>query len=462
MLKELIEKRARLHEENVALINQAKKDGRDVLNADEEQEWQERDAALEAVSRQIDRLHKQDQIEKRLAEVEDRKAAPGDPMADAHHRTSATARLAIQRGQHDSEMALRAWFLAGTDKPLTEEHVGAAQRCGVDLRNKMLTFNLTRTPPRTPAEARTWEVEARAQTITTTGGGYTIPDEMMRSLETALLWFGGMRQASTIIRTESGADLPIPTANDTAQTGAILDINTQVSNQDVTFGQLVLKAFKYSSKQVLVPVELMQDSAVNLPQMLGQMLGERIGRIQNTHFTTGAGTTLPFGIVVQATSGLAPTGSVAAGFTYANIVDMEHSVDIAYRRQGAGWMMNDAVVARFKKLVDSTGRPIWQPYFESGMNSQVGGGMAGAPGTLLGYPVVVNNDMTTATTNGSKAVLFGALQKYIIRDVVNVTLLRLDERYADYHQVAFLAFARSDGNLLDAGTHPVKYMAYTT
>ena len=119
-----------------------------------------------------------------------------------------------------------------------------------------------------------------------------------------------MRQAASIIRTDSGADLPIPTANDTAQTGAILDINTQVANQDVTFGQLVLKAWKYSSKQVLVPVELMQDSAVNLPAMLGEMLGERIGRIQNTHFTTGAGTTLPFGITVQAVAG--PTGAAGA------------------------------------------------------------------------------------------------------------------------------------------------------
>mgnify|MGYP001114912750 CR=1 FL=1 len=50
----------------------------------------------------------------------------------------------------------------------------------------------------------------------------------------------------------------------------------------------------------------------------------------------------------------------------------------------------------------------------------------------------------------------------IIRDVVGVTLLRLDERYADYHQVAFLAFARSDGNLLNAGTNPVKHLALTT
>ena len=38
MIKELIEKRQRLHEEN-AILQKAAKEGRDVLNADEEQEW---------------------------------------------------------------------------------------------------------------------------------------------------------------------------------------------------------------------------------------------------------------------------------------------------------------------------------------------------------------------------------------------------------------------------------------
>jgi HK97 family phage major capsid protein len=459
MVNELKEKRARLHRENGALLDKVKSDGRDIPTEEEESEFQSRSQAIDGLSRQIDRYVRQEEIDKRLAEVSDRRTQPSDPMAET--RTIGAAMRGMQRGQADLDMALRAWFLTGTDKPLSEEHRAAAQRVGLDLHNKMLTFNLRSRSPKTIAEARNG-TEERAQTITTTGGGYTIPDEMMRAFEAALLWYGGMRQAATVIRTETGADLPFPTANDTSNKGVILDINTQVANQDVTFGQLVLKAFKYSSKQILVPVELMQDNAINLPAVLGEMLGERIGRIQNEHFTTGAGTTLPWGIVTRAASGLAPTGSVAGGFTYAHLVSMEHSVDIAYRRQGAAWMMNDAVVARIKALVGTDGRPIWLPYMESGIGGTVGGGTPGVPGTLLGYPVVVNNDMSTATTTGTRAVLFGALQKYLIRDVLGVTLLRLDERYADFHQVAFLAFARADGDLLNAGTNPVKYLAYTT
>ena len=55
-------------------------------------------------------------------------------------------------------------------------------------------------------------------------------------------------------------------------------------------------------------------------------------------------------------------------------------------------------------------------------------------------------------------MIYGDLTKYIIREVRGITLMRLDERCAELHQVAFLAFARYDGDLLDAGTNPVKYL----
>ena len=278
---------------------------------------------------------------------------------------------------------------------------------------------------------------------------------MMRALEKALLFFGGMRQASTILRTDTGADLPIPTVNDTNQVGVILDQNTAVANQDVVFAQLVLKAFKYSSKQVLVSVEMMQDSSINVAEVLGDLLGERIGRITNTHFTVGRRHHLAVGHRDARDAGTRrQLASVAGGVLYAHLVDMEASVDIAYRRQGASWMMSDVQLSRIKKLVDTAGRPIWLPALN---------GIAGAfPDTILGYPVIINNDIVSTTTTGSRAMLFGALQKYLIRDVRDITLLRLDERYAEFHQVAFLAFSRHDGDLLNAGTNPVKYYAFTT
>lgn len=97
---------------------------------------------------------------------------------------------------------------------------------------------------------------------------------------------------------------------------------------DPTFGVVTLGSFKYSSKAVIVPWELLQDSSINLPQYLGNKLGERVARKQNTDFTAGGGTTLPFGVQVQAALG--KTAAATNAITFDEVIDLYHSVDAAY------------------------------------------------------------------------------------------------------------------------------------
>jgi HK97 family phage major capsid protein len=278
-------------------------------------------------------------------------------------------------------------------------------------------------------------------------GGYTVPDEMMRPIDNALLQFGGMRQTSTIIATATGAALPIPTANDTTISGEIIAEDSAVNEQTVAFGQVTLNAYKYSSKMIPISVELLQDSATNMPAFLGARIGERIGRITNAHATTGDGSSKPYGIVTGAsTSGI--TAATSGVYAFGEILSLIHSVDPAYR-QNARFMFADATLLILKQMKDSQNRPIWMPSL-----------VPGEPDTFGGYGYVINQSV--ATGSGAKAILFGDLSKYYIRDVLGITLLRLNERYAEYHRVAFLAFARFDGRLIDAGTKPVKYLTNAT
>ena len=102
--------------------------------------------------------------------------------------------------------------------------------------------------------------------------------------------FGGVRQAATIIRTDSGNALPYPTMNDTTNKGVILNEATTIGTSvDPAFAAITFNAFKYSSKALLMSYEITQDSAFDLGALAGDWLGERIGRIQNDHFTTGRG-----------------------------------------------------------------------------------------------------------------------------------------------------------------------------
>lgn len=279
--------------------------------------------------------------------------------------------------------------------------------------------------------------EARALGTTTGGaGGYTIPADFQRKITETMVSFGGMRQVANVISTDSGAALPWPSNNDTANLGTILDENTAMAELDVAFTTNTLGAFMYVSGLVRVSYQLLQDSFFDLEDFLARKLGERIGRIQNRHFTVGVDTTQPQGIAVGATTGV--TAASGTAVTLAELQTLSRTIDPGYRGSAA-WMMNDTTFGEIAGLNDTTGRPLWNPDLTGGDQ-----------GRLLGYPVVINQDMPN-TTIGQKPILFGDYrQAYIIRDVRGIQMTRLDERYAEFLQVGFFAYARADGGIDDA------------
>jgi HK97 family phage major capsid protein len=443
---ELLEQKGRLVGQADEILTKAKEEGRYDLTGDEDKRWSDIHADVDKITAFVAKMDKQDG----LAEPVGRRSEQPQPTEN-RGRTTGRALTESDRAE-----ALRAWTLSGLpNQPITDHQRDLARRSGLDLGAKSMTCSFGPALRDTsPESIRAWKQaysEQRAALTgaqsTTTTGGYTVPDEMMGALEVALLAFGGVRSVATVIRTATGGPLPIPTTNDTANKGEIIAENVTQNELEMTFGQLVLDAYKYTSKYILASVEFLQDSSINVSQFLGEALANRIGRITNDHFTTGTGSQ-PNGIVTAATSGVT---SVADPPTYDNFVDLVHTIDPAYRANGK-FMFNDTTLKSIKKIKilqysgDTIGVPLWSP-----------GLTANQPDTILGYPFVINQSMASPGSTAKK-VLFGDFSKYIVRDVRDFTLLRLDERFAELGQVAFLAFSRHDGDLLDAGTHPVKYM----
>jgi HK97 family phage major capsid protein len=83
--------------------------------------------------------------------------------------------------------------------------------------------------------------------------------------------------------------------------------------------------------------------------------------------------------------------------------------------------------------------------------------MLGQPDRLCGFPIVLNQHMPDIAAE-AKTILVGSRSKYKIRFCGGPRMRRLVERYADQDQEGFVAFQRFDGNLLDAGTNPVKVL----
>lgn len=427
--RELIEQRAKLIADMRAICANADAAKRE-LTQEEDAKWNAMDADADRLKSTISKRTK---LEAEEREIENPGAKPISAPANGNITSEERAKKENQ--------AFTSWLRYGLDGLTPEQkQIMAQKRTFVNMNGADM-----------PAEVR-------AQSTTTTAGGYTVPQGFSEELQKFLKQYGGVRSAARAFPTPAGNDIPWPTVDDTSNKGELLAENSPANAQDVTFGQVTLKAFKFSSKIVLVSMELLQDSYFDVNVILRDLLGERIGRITNDYFTTGTGSSEPKGVVTEA--GLGKTGASGQTSTviYNDLVDLSHSIDPLYR-PNARFMFNDTTLKAIKKLVDSSGRPLWQPYAVAGFGTNV------AQDKILGYDYTINQSMADLGTSGSpvvgnKSILFGDFSRYIVRDVMDMTLLRLTERYAEYGQVGFLAFARADGRAINSAA--IKYFINPT
>jgi HK97 family phage major capsid protein len=339
------------------------------------------------------------------------------------------------------------------EEALTENVAIVAERGAHD--NKSKPLEIFAKWVRNGDEALTREdwaiVRNTMSTSTNSEGGYTVATEVASKVLDALkAGPGAMRKVSTVIQASGIGDINIPTSDGTSEVGEIIAQNTTATAADPTFSVKTLTAYKYSSKIVAVPFELLQDSNVDVEAFVINRLATRLGRITNQHFTTGTGSSQPTGVVTGASSGVAAATGNSTSITYDNLVAMQHSIDPAYRELGnCRWMFNDTTLKLIRQLKDSQNRPLFVPGYEVG----VPGGM---PDTLLGNPISINQDVANMAAS-AKSLLFGDFSFYNILDKMDVQMFRFtDSAYTKLGQVGFLAWMRTGGNLIDVGG-AVKY-----
>lgn len=284
---------------------------------------------------------------------------------------------------------------------------------------------------------------------TTTGseGGFSVPTTVSTRLVDAVRAYGGMRDVADVIVTDSGNAMSFPASDGTTEEGEQVAENAQATAANPSFATVSLNVFKFSSKIITVPIELLQDSAIDIEAFVMRRLLTRLGRITNRLATVGAGTTTIMGAATAAAAGVvaANGSSQVSAVTYDSLVNLQHSVDPAYREAGnCIFMMNDLSLRETRKIKDTTGRPIFVPGYDLDANGS-------APDRLMGSPIKVNQNMAVMAAN-AKSILFGDFKGYTIRDALDVQMRRYsDSVYDSRGQVGFLAFMRTGGNLVDTG-----------
>lgn len=401
----------------------------DGAKSEAQTKWEELNAKQEALKRQIEALESTEALKSEMEEV----SRPPQPQVlnTIDTQTRETTEM--------SEAQKRVYAILDS------------KEYRADFRHWIRTGEISKRFADTGREVRTYTA---LNSGTGSQGEFTIPVGFQRELEVVMKAFGGMRRNARVVPTSTGNPLHWPAVDDTANQGRWLAENAGVSQTNPTFAEVVYNSYLASSDQVLVSVQLMQDSAFDIEALLANLLGIRLGRLTEAGYTTGAGTTQPTGIITSiladgspltatATGSAANDGSSATGANSIGTDDFDSIlalVDPSYRN-GAKFMAHWSILDYLKKVKDKFGRPIF-----------VDGVSKGQPDTIYGYPYDWNAAMDAAVAGlpaaGTHTVLFGLFDKYIIRDVGGITMVRYNELYMPNHQVGFQAYLRTDGERL--------------
>jgi HK97 family phage major capsid protein len=184
------------------------------------------------------------------------------------------------------------------------------------------------------------------------------------------------------------------------------------------------------------------DDAPALETWLAEEVGIEFGEQENDAFTRGDGNKKPKGFlgVTLSTSadGTRSVGQIqnlnsgsSGNFVADKIIDLVQLLKRGYRN-GAVFMASSLGVGAIKKLKDGQNNYLWQPSFQAGQAS-----------TLLGYPIVENDDMPDPAA-AANALAFGNFMRgYYIVDVQGTRMLR--DPYTNKPNVMFYTTKRVGG-----------------
>lgn len=188
---------------------------------------------------------------------------------------------------------------------------------------------------------------------------------------------------------------------------------------------------------------LARRSFINMQSFLA-MRYARFDRQQlDGHLITGSGSKEPLGIatfmddVNSANKVTGVTGGTIVGnLVEGDLIDLEMKLAEEYRAN-AVFLASPTAIKELKKLENTAGNRVWQRALE-----------AGAPSTLLGYPILECASMEAGTSAGHQPIIFCDPSMYLVAEEISFNVEVLDN-YRPNGQVG-LKFSRAyDGMPLD-------------
>ena len=286
-----------------------------------------------------------------------------------------------------------------------------------------------------------FSAEQRAQVVgTNTAGGFLVPDEAMQQIVTAMAAFGPMFADGfgTVIPSDSGGSMPIPGVDDIENEAAAeaAEGGDKGTGTAIVFTRKTLEDHLRTTGWLGVSIQLMTGSMVGVEQLIGGLLGERMGRKVNRELTVGSGSGEPVGIVTGASAGITTAG---LGFTADEVLKFIHSVDPAYRQLPKfGLMFNDATSLALSLLKNGDGNYLLQ-LAPDGTQRLVIGNVAAK--------FTINQAMPDIGAN-ARPMIAGDMSKYYVRKIGGF-VLGSDRGKEFWPGMGIAGYQRYDGVVAD-------------
>ena len=287
------------------------------------------------------------------------------------------------------------------------------------------------------------ELESKAlSSAVNSDGGYLVDPQTSDRVKSVLNATASIRAIASVVQVEATsydvlvdhADVGAGWATESSSVG-----ETSTPQIDrITIPLHELSALPKASQRLL------DDSAFAIEAWLAGRIADKFSRAEASAFIHGDGVDKPKGVLahnmvdndawIWGNLGYVPTG-VDGEVTADSVVDLVYALGAQYR-SNASFVMSSKTAGRVRKLKDLDGRFLWSD------------GLAlGEPARLMGYPVLVAEDMPDVAMN-SYSVAFGDFAAgYTVAERPDLRILR--DPFSAKPHVLFYATKRVGGDVSD-------------
>ncbi|MGB7404491.1 MAG: phage major capsid protein [Pacificimonas sp.] len=283
-------------------------------------------------------------------------------------------------------------------------------------------------------------------TVTGPDGGYAVPIELDRMIETVMKTASPIRGIANVVGVGSG-DYRKLAAVGGFQSGWVAETALRPETDTPDFVEVAPPMGELYANPAATQT-MLDDAAFDVERWLADEIGREFAFAEGEAFVAGTGVGMPrgfldyastdesdgsraFGTLQHVDTGV--DGALADGDA---LIDLVHSLKAAHR-QGAAFVMNSATLSMVRKLKDGDGNFLWRPGLTEGQAQ-----------TLLGYPVIETDAMPDVGT-GSRSVAFGNFKSgYVIAERTATRVLR--DPYSHKPFVHFYATKRVGGAVVNS------------